>query len=225
MSERTNNSKNNPVGKIENIVFDLGRVLVKWYPEEYIEKKYGKDIAEIISMRVLNSREWLEMDRGLISEDELWDMKLRELNGLKDVLLDLKEKTLELLQPIEENVSLLPLLKRMGYRLFVLSNFSRSMFRKIRERYKFFELFDGLVISSDHFTVKPEKKIYKILIETFDVTPSVSLFIDDKLENVQAALELGFHVIHLEKPEVLREKLLEYGIIVSKMLGEGGAVL
>lgn len=198
---------------IENIVFDLGRVLVKWYPEEYLEKKYGKDVSEIIATRVLNSHEWLEMDRGILSEEELWNRKISELNGLKEVLLDLKERTLELLEPFDENVSLLPVLKEKGYRLFVLSNFSKSMFRKIREKYDFFNLFDGLVISSDHFTVKPEKRIYQILIESFGVNPECSLFIDDKLENVLTAAELGFHVIHLREPLTLRDRLAEFGIL------------
>jgi len=203
----------NKTSGIENIVFDLGRVLVKWYPEEYLEKKYGKDVSGIITDRVLNSREWLEMDRGILSEEELWSKKISELKELEKVILDLKERTFELLEPFDENVALLPVLKQKGYRLFVLSNFSKSMFRKIRERYDFFNLFDGLVVSSDHFTIKPEKRIYQILIENFRVNPEKSLFIDDKLENVVTAAEFGFHVIHLREPRMLRNGLAEFGIL------------
>jgi HAD superfamily hydrolase (TIGR01509 family) len=44
--------------------------------------------------------------------------------------------------------------------------------------------------------VKPEKKIFRHLIETMNLNPAESLFIDDLKPNILAAVSLGFNTIH-----------------------------
>lgn len=198
---------------VECIVFDLGRVLIKWYPEEYVAQRYGESIALELGELVFNSQEWIEMDRGTLDEDELWSIKFQQIPHRRVILEELRERTIEFLEEIVDNTRLLPMLKEKGYRLYVLSNFSARMFERVRAKYRFFEHFDGIVVSSHYGYVKPDPRLYTVLIEKYGVNPEKSLFIDDKLENVDIAKGLGFKVLHLPKWWLLEDELRSLGYL------------
>ena len=98
----------------------------------------------------------------------------------------------EMMFPLDNNVRLLPELKKQGYSLYYLSNFPLDIFEEIRNGYFFFKYFDGGVISSEVKVSKPYRRIYEILIEKYGLVPDESLFIDDIEINVRSAEELGF---------------------------------
>ncbi|MBO8161235.1 MAG: HAD family phosphatase [Thermosipho sp. (in: Bacteria)] len=173
-------------------------------------KKFGKEIADVLRKAVFETGDWNLMDKGELTEEELWEDKLNKYPEHRDYILHMKEKVIDILIPINENISLIPKLKEKGYKLYVLSNFSKVTFEKVYKKNEFFKYFDGMVISSHVKEVKPEEKIYKILIERYKLEPAKSLYIDDKLENVEMGKKLGFKTIHLEQPEILKEKLKEY---------------
>jgi len=74
----------------------------------------------------------------------------------------------------------------------VLSNMSREFIDFLR-RFPVYGLFDGEVVSCEEHTVKPEPRIYEILLERYGLTPSETLFIDDREANIEAAAALGIH--------------------------------
>lgn len=192
---------------IDTIVFDLGRVLVSWDPYRYMENVFGEQTAKFLQENVFQTREWDLMDKGDIEEERLWEMMIQRYPEYERYIVHMKHKITELLKPIDENVCLLPPLKEKGYRLFVLSNFGKSGFDYIYKEYEFFRYFDGMVISSHVNQIKPDEDIFRILIQRYDVRPKQSLFIDDKLENVQTAARLGFNVIHLTDHRQLKKQL------------------
>ena len=104
-------------------------------------------------------------------------------------------------------------LKAAGYRLYVLSNMSREFIDFLR-RFPVYGLFDGEVVSCEEHTVKPEPRIYEILLERYGLTPSETLFIDDREMNIEAAA-LGIHgfVFDHRDPDAacdaLRRRLLQ----------------
>ena len=81
-------------------------------------------------------------------------------------------------------------LKAAGYRLYVLSNMSREFIAFLR-RFPVYRLFDGEVVSCEEGTVKPEPRIYEILLERYGLDPAETLFIDDRAANIVAAEGLG----------------------------------
>ena len=66
-------------------------------------------------------------------------------------------------------------------------------------------MFDDKIISGHVGLAKPDTKIYQLAIDKFNLVPEKSLFIDDKIENVHGAKQLGIHTIHLENPDQLPE--------------------
>ena len=81
-------------------------------------------------------------------------------------------------------------------------------------RFPVYGLFDGEVVSCEERTVKPEPRIYEILLERYGLTPSETLFIDDREMNIEAAAALGirgFLFDHRDPDaacDALRERLL-----------------
>lgn len=192
---------------INNIIFDLGRVLINWEPEKYMKKVFDENTTSFLLEKIFNTNDWNLMDKGVIDEQTLWENKLNQYPEYKKEIEHMKNKVLDLLTPIEENAKLLYILKEKGYNLYILSNFSKIAFQKVYEKYDFFKLFDGMIISSHVKSIKPEDEIYKILIEKYKINPAESLYIDDKIENIKAGEKFGFKTIHLEKPEDLKDKL------------------
>ena len=98
--------------------------------------------------------------------------------------------------PIEENVALLRRLKAAGRPVYALSNFASVKFAIARRMFDFLNEFDLCVISGHVGVVKPDPRIYEILIERAGRNPGELLFVDDSLANVRAAEAAGMGAIH-----------------------------
>ena len=97
----------------------------------------------------------------------------------------------EIMFPLDDNVRLLPELKKRGYKLFFLSNFHLDTYELIKNDYYFFRYFEGGVISSEVKLSKPDQRIYRLLLEKYSLVADECLFIDDTGENVVGAEKAG----------------------------------
>ena len=123
-------------------------------------------------------------------------------------------EAIDLQEPVAPTERLVGELKRAGYRLYVLSNMSREFIDCLR-RFPVYALFDGEVVSCEEGTVKPEPRIYEILLGRYGLDPAETLFIDDRPANVAAAEALGirgFGFDHRDPAaacDALRRRLLQ----------------
>ena len=72
-----------------------------------------------------------------------------------------------------------------------------------------FQHFEGEIISCEVHLIKPEKEIYQLLLDTYNLEPEQTMFIDDRVENVEAAATLGIIPFHFDRrnPEKSCEQL------------------
>ena len=195
---------------IKNIVFDLGRVLIKFEPKEYIEQNVPEKKREDFYNGIFGSTEWLMLDRGTLSYEDAKKIFKERVPGADKQIDRLFDADLfEILQPIEENVKLLPKLKEK-YNLYILSNFHQPAFEHIFKKYEFFRLFDGHTVSCYYYLLKPEKEIYDTLINKFNLIPKETVFIDDTKVNIDACEKEGIRGIHLPDYTELKQKLEEF---------------
>ena len=195
---------------IKNIVFDLGRVLIKFEPKEYIEQNVPEEKREDFYNGIFGSTEWLMLDRGTLSYEDAKKIFKERVPGADKQIDRLFDADLfEILQPIEENVKLLPKLKEK-YNLYILSNFHQPAFEHIFKKYDFFRLFDGHTVSCYYYLLKPEKEIYDTLIDKFNLIPEETVFIDDTKVNIDACEKEGIRGIHLPDYTELKQKLEEF---------------
>ena len=195
---------------IKNIVFDLGRVLIKFEPKEYIEQNVPEEKREDFYNGIFGSTEWLMLDRGTLSYEDAKKIFKERVPGADKQIDRLFDVDLfEILQPIEENVKLLSKLKKK-YNLYILSNFHQPAFEHIFKKYEFFRLFDGHTVSCYYYLLKPEKEIYDTLIDKFNLIPEETVFIDDTKVNIDACEKEGIRGIHLPDYTELKQKLEEF---------------
>lgn len=196
----------------KNIIFDLGNVLLDFNPKKYFEKKIDKKTIEAIQEIVFESKEWLMLDKGIITEKNVIEVLCGRRPEHEEAIRFVFKEWYDVLQPIEKNIKILRKLKEKGYKLYFLSNFHTLAFEKVNERYDFFELFDGGIVSCKVNLLKPEKKIYETLLETYGLEPKECVFIDDTKKNVDTAEALGITGIWLEKQDKLEHELEIVGI-------------
>ena len=98
------------------------------------------------------------------------------------------------------SIQVLDKLKKQNYDCYVLSNWSAETFVGMTDDYPFLQSFDGLLISGEDKMMKPNADIYELAITRFNLIPQETVFIDDKLENIEAAKNLDFKTIHLVDP-------------------------
>ena len=91
--------------------------------------------------------------------------------------------------------------KHKDVKLFVASNHVSYIKDFLNE--KFVNIFDDVIISSDINAYKPDKKFYEVLIKRSNVKPNEILFLDDRLENVEAAIKCGINSEQVKEFNVL----------------------
>jgi 2-haloacid dehalogenase len=113
----------------------------------------------------------------------------------------------------DETVAILTDLTRDGVPCYVLSNMEAETFPLRYERYPFFTLFDGIVISGLEGMAKPDREIFELLLGRFGLRAGSTLFIDDKVGNIEAASALGMPAALFESSDGLRRSLRALGLL------------
>lgn len=199
----------------EVVIFDFGGVLVDWNPRYLYRKLFGDDEAGMEHfLAEVTTNEWnLQQDAG-----RPWTEAVRLLTAEYPQHAELIEayhqrwpETLK--GPIDDSIVILHDLKQAGHPLYGLTNWSHETFPFARERYDFFGWFDGIVVSGEEGTIKPDPKLYETLLERYDIDPATAIFIDDNKLNVEAAEKLGIHGVHFHSPAQLRAELVALGFL------------
>ena len=200
---------------IDNVIFDIGNVLIRWQPERLFREYFAHDeaIRDFYAETGLLHRN-LEFDRG-----EPFAVGLAELAAKHphhgDALHAFNHRWTETLAgEIPETVAMLGRLRAAGVRNFAITNFSREKFDVALEIFPFLAGFDDIVVSADVKLIKPDPEIFQVLLKRHGLDAERSLFIDDNAENIAAARSLGIVTHHFADPEALRRDLVGYGFEV-----------
>lgn len=178
---------------IKNVVFDMGQVLIHWSPERCLAPfDLSPEDREILLREVFQGLEWIQLDRGAITEEEALDAICcripRRLHGTAEEVVTGWWR--QPLQPVDGMAELIAKLKHQGYGIYLLSNASLALhyyFRWIPGA----SYFDGLMVSSEEKLLKPQYELYHTLFRRFDLKPEECFFIDDNPMNVDAAACCG----------------------------------
>jgi len=196
---------------VKNIIFDLGNVLLDFNSDNIIANHIedGK-LHQKISENIFESQEWIKLDKGEISASKATEIFIERQPENEKLIKEIMHNWKSYLTPIETNINVLNKLANKSLSLYVLSNFHKEAFEVVYDKYDFFSHFDGMIISYQVNAVKPDKLIYKKLIDRFDISPENSLFIDDSFKNIQIAEKLGFKTIHFNDNISLEKEVYKY---------------
>jgi len=184
---------------MKNVIFDVGGVLLDWNPGRILEGYYrDPDERTAMKQHIFLHADWLELDRGTLSESAMLERIAGRAGRPVPELGNLFEVVRDSLQPKSDTIALLGSLAARRVPLFCLSNMPANVFSNLRQRFDFWSLFDGIVISGEVKLVKPEPAIFEHLLNRYELVAGDSVFVDDLPANIQAARALGLHGVLFE---------------------------
>ena len=178
--------------RIRNIVFDLGKVLLSYDWESSLESfKFDKKTYEIMADAIFRNRVWEMGDEGIVTPDEWIELFVKNAPLYEAEIRDILSGIKKTISPMDYTNDWIQYFKNKGYHLYYLSNYSEKIYIETKHDMKFIEEFDGGIFSYRVKCIKPEEKIYRILLDTYQLNPKETLFFDDRKENVSTAIKMG----------------------------------
>ena len=192
-------------------LFDLGGVFFDWDPNHFYKDIFeNTEEREFFLMEVCNDQWNFQQDAGRsIAAAEIELIPIFP-HYEKEIKMYYKNHRKMIRGVFEKSVDILKKLKDKNYECYVLSNWSEETFEGMTIDYPFLMLFKGLLISGEDKLMKPDSAIYELAKNRFNLNPEETVFIDDKLENIEAALALDFKTIHLTDPKNIEKEINQF---------------
>ena len=203
---------------IKAIVFDLGGVV--------LDLDFSNFYNRIITQSPLNKPQtpiMLEFFRqsdiyhqGNMSDKEFYQLACDLLqivmlnqseffNAFNSIISGFNPEVVEIIRQIRDNGR---------YKLLALSNVNASHWDYIqKKKWEFIDYFDELILSHEIHLIKPDPKVFNYTIQKVGCKPNQIVFIDDGLNNVRSARELGIIGIKYTNKDELIEELKKLKLI------------
>ena len=192
----------------KNIIFDFGNVLVQWHPEVVYGEYFGDEAKAWWFLRHVADMDFRQrIDAGESMEDcirekqaqypeyeqavELYRSKWREMltdevPGMREVISELRVR---------------------NYEIFGLTNWSMETFPEARAHFGILQMIDRYVVSGAEGLVKPDPRLFQVLLDRYGLKAEECTFVDDNPDNVAAAKGMGMQGILFTNAETLRKEL------------------
>ena len=199
-----------------NIVFDLGGVVFNWQPDAIIRRVFqDSETQELVRAEIFEHADWVELDRGAIALDQAI-VRAASRTGLPHEDIEkLLNEVPRSLTPIQQTIEIIRSIGDSNNRCFVLSNMHVASISYLEKKYKIWDMFDGIVISSRIQKVKPEIEIYEHLLTEYQLKASETIFIDDTSENLTAAASIGIQTIMFVDSRQCKRDLVNLKVIAN----------
>lgn len=191
---------------INNIIFDLGRVLLNLDFDASIKafQKLGLEKDVLNNQQAYSDPVFYELEVGKVSPKEFCNGVRRVLNNLKltdkqiedawyAMILDIPEKRVKMVQQLSKN-----------YNIYLFSNTNHIHIERLKKEFKteygfdFPSLFTKAYYSHEIHERKPDLVSYQKVIDLSGVNPKESIFIDDLEKNIIGAEKAGLKTFWLK---------------------------
>ncbi len=194
---------------VKNIIFDLGGVLIDWNPKYVYRNIFQTEEAMNYFLDNICTFEWNEQQDGgrsiaeaeaiLIGKHPEYTSEIKAFYGNWVHMLG---------GPIAPTVNVLKqLLDSKKYDIYALTNWSAETWPTAVGMYECLTWFKGVLVSGQENMKKPDPKIFELMCERYNLSPSETLFIDDNINNINIANKLGFNIVHFTSIEKIAEIL------------------
>ena len=181
---------------IKKIIFDIGNVLTDFRWHEFLQDKgfKGEELQALAKASVL-SPVWNELDRGVWSFEQVMAGFISNAPELSEQIQRAFDDMSHIVTMRDYAVPWVKSLRKRGYAVYYLSNFSEKIERECMDALVFREEMNGGIMSYRDKVTKPDPAIYKLFLNRFGLKPQECVFLDDSPINVNAAREQGINAI------------------------------
>lgn len=190
------------INNIKNLVFDVGGILVGYRWEDmFADHGVDEETALKIGKGFFESDNWSLYDSGIITTKQLLDGFCEQFPELSEEATWFLDNAIQMRVKRPRVYEKLNTLKAKGYKIYILSNYSKDLFEIHTGDLPFRKITDGEMVSYMVGAVKPDRKIYEELINRFELDPVETVFFDDRLDNIEGAKKHGIKGIHIEEQD------------------------
>jgi 2-haloacid dehalogenase len=190
------------------VVFDLGGVLIQWNPRHLYRKLFDDEALMEEFLATVCTSDWNECQDAGRSFAEAEAELIRHHPDKEHLIRAWCARFDEMIPgAIDGVVAILGELKARATPLYALSNWSAETFVAQPKRFPFLSWFKGIVVSGHEGVIKPDPRIFELLLSRYGLKAEETVFIDDNPANAAAASRLGIHGIAYRAPDQLRAEL------------------
>lgn len=180
------------IEQAEAVVFDIGNVLVSFAWEEYLKSLgFDEETYEHVANAMFRNEDWYAGDLGLVTTKQWLELFVENDPAYESQIRYTFENFGKAIVPYKYTKPWTTLLKQRKKKIYFLSNYSEEMFCQSKEQLDFLGYFDGGLLSWEEKCMKPDDRIYKILLKRYQLKPEKCVFFDDRMENVEGARRAG----------------------------------
>jgi len=194
------------------IIFDLGKVLVDFDYSVAARKVAARSTKQLPDLQHFlgSSSILVRYESGLLTRHQFFE-EMRQATGFTGSLEEFSADFADIFVPIVPMIELHEELRARGFLTYIFSNTNDLAIEHVRHNFPFFQHFDGYIFSYEVGAMKPQPEIYAAMEQMSGKSGADLVYIDDRLENIEAGRARGWRAILHETPEKTRaalEKLL-----------------
>jgi len=195
---------------IRAVIWDMGGVLVRTEnqaPREHLAQRYGITLKDLYGL-VFDSEAAIQATVGQVPEEAVWQ------NVAATLHLDANELAAfmqEFWAGDNLDAGLYQFVKdlHVNYKVGLLSNAWSGARLALDSRYHMLGVFDVTIFSAEVGLVKPDPRIFQLVLGRLGVEASQAIFVDDFPANIEAARALGIHAVSFNNSLQARQDIMQ----------------
>ncbi|WP_217950551.1 HAD family hydrolase [Granulicatella adiacens] len=175
---------------MKNLVFDMGNVLIEWNSEKILQAITDDiKLQNLLRKEVFETSLWVQTDEGVKTREEMIEIVTAKIGEeYRNEITQLSRywyKYVDVYTKVQDRIIEL---SKNGYNIYILSNTAYTFYDLVKEGYlPVTSIAKGIVLSCEERVLKPNEKIYNILLERYNLDPHDTMFFDDLPENIWGA--------------------------------------
>ncbi len=193
---------------MKNVIFDFGNVLVQWHPEKVYAEHFGDEARAWWFLRHVCDAAWRNrIDAGESTAACIEELKAKQPEYAEAIELYRSRWREMLTDEVPGMREVINDLRNSGHEIYGLTNWSMETFPAAREHFGILQMIDRYVVSGAEGLVKPDARLFRVLLDRYHLQAEECVFVDDNPDNVAAANALGMEGIVFTSADSLRKHL------------------
>ena len=191
---------------MKNLVFDMGNGLIEWNSEKILQAiTDDRKLHNLLRKEVFETGLWVQTDEGVKTREEMIEIVTAKIGEeYRNEITQLSRywyKYVDVYTKVQDRIIEL---SKNGYNIYILSNTAYTFYDLVKEGYiPAASIAKGIVLSCEEKVLKPNEKIYNILLERYNLDPHDTMFFDDLSENIWGAARCGINGFVVENEREL----------------------